>query len=114
MKGCTERCKARRKLIVGSNASSNNNTVKKIKLTLLQKKCMYSLPSINLKIDSGVTHHFQNNCSMNLTQQPTFNYNTEALVIFHNRASMVSSTTTNIPINSLPPSDTKYHGFNHI
>ena len=81
---------------------------------LLQKKCMYSLPSINLKIDSGVTHHFQNNCSMSLTQQPTFNYNTEALVILTNRASMVSSTTTNIPINYLPPSDTKYHGFNHI
>ena len=73
-----------------------------------------SPPSINLKIDSGTTHHFQTNFSMNLTQQQTFNYNPEARVIMSNRASMVSSTTKNLPITYLPPSATKYHGFNHL
>ena len=31
-----------------------------------------------------------------------------------NRASMVPSTTTNIQINSLPPSATKSNSFNHL
>ena len=34
---CTERCRVHRELIRGSAAGSNNNTVKNIKLLLLQK-----------------------------------------------------------------------------
>ena len=70
--------------------------------------------SINLKIDSGATHHFQKIVSTNLPQQPNSNYNQAAQVIVPNWASMVSSTTTHIIIRSLPPSTTKSHCFNYL
>ena len=75
---------------------------------------MSAPPSINLKIDSGATHHFHEIDSIDLPQQPTSNYNPEARLIVPNRASMVSSATTHLPIPSLPPSATKSHGFNHL
>ena len=59
MGGSTEHCKARNKSIRGSTTGSNNNTVKEIKVTLLQKHVLSAPPLINLKIDSGGTHHFQ-------------------------------------------------------
>ena len=75
---------------------------------------MSSLTSINLKIDSCATNHSHEIGSTNPTQKPTSNYNLEARVIVHNGSSMVSPTTTNILIISLPQSATKYHGFNHL
>ena len=75
---------------------------------------MSTLPSINLKIDRGVTHHFNEIGSTNLPQQPTSKYNQAAHVIAPNGAFMISSTTTHLPITSLPPSATKYHGFKHL
>ena len=75
---------------------------------------MPTTPSINLKIDSGATHHVQEIGSMNPPQQPTFNYNPAAQVIVPNGASMVSSTTTHLPITSLPPPATESHGFNRL
>ena len=71
-------------------------------------------PSINLKIDSGTTHHIHNIGSMNLPQQPTSNYSPSAQLLVPNVASMVSSATTHIPIPYLPTSATKYHDFNHV
>ena len=94
--------------------SSNNNLVKEIKLSLLQKHIVSAPPSINLKIDSGATHHFHKISSTYLPQQPTSNYNPAARIIVPNRASMVYSATTHLPIPSLPPSSTKYHGSNHL
>ena len=75
---------------------------------------MSAPPSINLKIDSGATHHFHEIGSTDLPQQPTSNYNPAAQVIVTNGASMVSSATTHLPIPSLPTSTTKSHGFNHL
>ena len=114
MGGSTERCKFRNKLIGGSMTSSNKNAVKAIKLPLLQKHVMSAPPSINLKIDSGATHHFHEIGSTDLPKQPTFNYNPASRVILPNGASMVSSTNPHLPIPSLPPSATKSHGFNHL
>ena len=71
-------------------------------------------PSINLKIDSGATHHFRKIGSTNLPQQLTSNYNIAAQVIAPNGASMVYSTTTHLPITYLPPPATKSHSFNHL
>ena len=110
----TERCKVRNKWIRGSTTSSNNNTVKEIKLPLLQKHVVSTPPLINLKIDSGATRRFHKIGSIDLPQQPTFNYNPAARVIVPNGASMVSSTTTHLTIPCLPPSSTKSHGFNHL
>ena len=75
---------------------------------------MSAPPSINLKIDSGTAHNFHEIGSMNLSKQPTSNYNLEAQIIVTNCASLVSSATTHIPIPYLPPSDTKSYCFNHI
>ena len=69
---------------------------------------------INLKIYSGATHHFHKIGSTNLPQQPNSNYNPSERVIVPNRASMVSSATTNLYITSLPSSAKKSHSFNHI
>ena len=93
---------------------SNNNTVKEIKLPLLQNPVVSAPPSINLKIDSGATHNFHEIRSTDLPQQPTYNYNPAARVIVTNEASMISSETTHLTIHSLPPSAKKYHGFNHL
>ena len=71
-------------------------------------------PSINLKIDSGATHHFQKIGSTDLPQKITSNYNPAARVSVPNGASMVSSATTYHPIPSLPPYTTKSHVFNHL
>ena len=114
MGGSTERCKVCNKLIGGSTTSSNKNAVKAIKLPLLQKHVMSAPPSINLKIDSDATHNFHEIGSTDLPQQPTYKYNPAARVILPNGASMVSSTTTHLPIPSLPPSATKSHSFNHL
>ena len=70
--------------------------------------------SIDLKINSGANYHFHKISSTNLPQQPNSNYNPAEWVVVPSRASMVSSTTTHIPIPSLPPSATKSHGFNNI
>ena len=70
--------------------------------------------SVNIKIDSGATHHFHEIGSTNLPQQPTSNYNPEARLILPKGESMVSSANTHIPIPPLPPSATKSHGFNHL
>ena len=75
---------------------------------------MPTLPSINVKINSGATHHFHEIGSTDLPLQPTSNYNPAAQIIVPNRASMISSTTTHLPITSLPPPATKSHGFNHL
>ena len=114
MRGYTERCRVPSKWIGGRTTGSNNNNVKEIKLTLWKKIALSSLPSINLKLYSGATHHFQKIGSTDLPQQPTSNYNTEARVIVPNGASMISSVTTHLPIPSFPPSDTKYYNFNHL
>ena len=114
MGGFTERCKDRNKLIRRITASLNNNTVKEIKLTLLQKHVVSALSSIDSKIDSGATHHFHKIGSIDLPQQPTSNYNPAARVIVPNAASMVSYAYTHLPIPPLSPSNTKSHGFNHL
>ena len=75
---------------------------------------MTTPPSINLKIDSGATHHFHEIYSTILPQQPTSNYNSAAEVIVPNGESIVSYTTTHLPITSLLPHATKSHGFNHL
>ena len=71
-------------------------------------------PSINLKIDSGATHHFHEIGSTDLPQQPTSNYNPEARVILPNGEYVVSSTTTHLPIPSVSPYSTKSHVFRHL
>ena len=75
---------------------------------------MSTPPSINLKIDSGATHHFHEIGSTNLPQQPTPNYNPAARLIITNGESMIFSTFTHITVPSLPPSATKSHGFKHL
>ena len=70
--------------------------------------------SINLKIDSGETHHFHKIGSKEIPQQPTTNYNPAARLIVANGASMVSSTTTHLPIPYLYPYATKSHSLNHL
>ena len=114
MGGCTDHFKSHNKWIQGSTAGSNNNTVKGIKIPLLPKKYFSSPPSINLKIDSGETHNFHEIGTTNLPQKPTSEYNPPSRVIVPNGESMVSSTTTHLPIPSLPPYSTKSNGFNHL
>ena len=75
---------------------------------------MSALTSINLKIDSGATHHFNGIISTDLPQQPTSNYNPSAQVILPNISSMLYYATTHLTIPFLPPSATKSHGFNHM
>ena len=70
MEGCTEHFKSSRKLIRGSMAGSNNNTIKETKLPLLQKLFLFALTWTNLKIDIGSTHYFYEIGSTNLPQQP--------------------------------------------
>ena len=65
-------------------------------------------------MDSGATHHFHKIGSMNLPQQPTYNYNTVAQLFIPNGQSMVSSKTTHLPTISLPSSDKKSHSFNRL
>ena len=75
---------------------------------------MSAPPSINLKIDSGATHHFHEIGIPDLPQQPNSNYNPAAQLIVTNRASMVSSATTHLPSPSLTLSVTKSCGLNHL
>ena len=114
MEGSIKCCKVSSKWIRGDTASSNNKSVKEIKSPLLQKHVVSEPHWINLKIDSGATHHFHEIGSAYLPQQPNCNYNPPALVIVPNRESMVSSATTHLKIPSLPPSATKSCGFNHL
>ena len=114
MRGITERCKCCNKWIGGSTTISNTKEVKEIKLPLLQKHVVSSPPSINLKINSGATHHFQEIGNIDLPQQPTSKYNPAVQVIVPNIVSMVSSETTNLPIPSLLQYSTKSHRFNHM
>ena len=75
---------------------------------------MSSPPSINLKIDSGATHCFQDTGSTDLPKQPTYNYNTAAWVFLPKGESMVSYIITHLIITYLPPSDKKSQGFNNL